>query len=354
MIIIPIDGVIGWDVTGRDIRRELDAADGADIRAEISTVGGSVLEGMLICSLLKNYSGQVHTHIMSHAASMGSRIALSGDRITAEPDAIFMIHNVRGFADGDHRELRARSDVFEGLTRLLAQTYADRAGMSVKEVRALMDSEKFYFGAEMKDAGFVDEIVGDGATAKDDAIALAMAAVVHCNAKMAERIEDHLEIAAMLKVETATGPQGNSDIKTPLNSGGKSNQEVVVMDLQKLKAEYPALYAQVLQEGREAGLAQARDSAKGHMVMAKKTGATDFALACIAEGKSLTDQEVVAEYLTAGITKGEIDARDEDNTEGDITDTDDTDADAVEAKLLDDVMALSTKSGAAVAPGKEV
>jgi ATP-dependent protease ClpP protease subunit len=352
MIVIPIDGVIGWDVTGQGIRNALDEANGADIKVEISTVGGSVLEGLLISNLLKNYTGHVHTHIMSHAASMGSRIALSGDRITAEPDAIFMIHNVRGSADGDHRELRARSDVFEGLTRLLAQTYADRTGMSIKEVRALMDSEKFFFGAEMLDAGFVDEIVGEGATAKADAVALAQAAVVHCSAKMAERIEDHLEIAAMLKVQNATSPQGNSDNQTPLDRGGEINQEEV-MDLLELKAKHPALYAQVLQEGKEAGLAQALDCAKGHSVMAKKTGATDFALACIVAGKSLTDQEVVAEYLTAGLAKGEIDAHADDTPPADLADDTDQDTDAVADKLLDDVMALSTKSGKAVQPGKE-
>ena len=158
MRIIQIEGVIGWDVSGRDIRRQLAAANGEDIKAEISSIGGNVLEGLEIFNRLRNYSGKVHTHILATAASMASYIHLAGDVRTAEDNAVFMIHNVRGFGGGDHIELRKRADIFEGLSALLANEYARAMRIPVAQVRALMDAETFYFGAEILEAGFVVKV----------------------------------------------------------------------------------------------------------------------------------------------------------------------------------------------------
>jgi ATP-dependent Clp endopeptidase proteolytic subunit ClpP len=366
---IVIDGIVGWDVTGRDVRRQLRAAGGEPVRVEISTPGGFVYDGLEIFNRLRNYSGGVHTHNMSLAASMGSYIALAGDKgkRTAEDNAVYMIHNVWGLAIGDHREMRAEADVLEGLTGLLSQAYAEASGKSVAEIRELMDAETFFFGEEILEAGFVDEITGTSSGAAPDkagAVAIARGNLDECLARMKEsedRKEDIQKIAAMIKGQTVPAPQGSDvtqgdipDNSIPASKGGEINQEVV-MDLQELKAEHPALYAQVLQEGKEAGKAEVLESVKAHLTMAESTGAVDFAHECIKEGKSVSDQTVVAGYMSAGIKKRDIDARGADSPDGELdTSGDDQDQDEAGAKLLGDVMALSKKTGAPAAPGQEV
>lgn len=367
MKIIQIDGVIGWDVNGRDIRRQLQAAGGQAVRVEINSPGGFVIDGLEIFNRLRAYSGPVHTHIMSLAASMASYIALAGDKISAEDNAIYMIHNVWGFGIGDHRDLRAEADILEGLTGLLSKAYEDRTGKSNEEIRGLMDAETFLFGEEMLDAGFVDEITQGGEpTTKGSAVAVARTSLDSCVARLKEvgqTEEDQQKVAAMLgdinKTQNAAPPVGdegdepgdNPDNKT-VDKGGESNQEDK-MDLQKLKAEHPALYAQVLQEGEGIGRAGELDRVKGHLTMAKSSGAVDFAHECINEGKNLGDQTVIAGYMAAGLAKKNIDDTDADNVDDDLGNLDNQDEDATEKALLADVLDRSQKSGAAVKPEQE-
>jgi len=208
--IIPISGTIGYEVLPSSIRESLAAADGKPVEIQISSAGGLVLEGLEIFNLIKNYEGKKTCHLMGLAASMASYISLAGDRITAEANCVFMVHNVLGVAVGNHDDLRKAADIYEGFTNLLATAYAAKCGKTVADVRAMMDAETFLFGAEAKDAGFVDEILGDGsahtAAAKHSAIANARAAcLVRAEAvKNAANQRDSLpRLAACLKPPAA-------------------------------------------------------------------------------------------------------------------------------------------------------
>lgn len=89
----------------------------------------------------------------------------------------------------------------------------------------------------------------------------------------------------------------------------KSKKKEKVMDKKELKEENSGLYAEIIEEGR----LLERDQAKGHIKMAESTGAVDFALKCIGESKSLHEQEVIAEYLSAGMKGKELKDREDDN-----------------------------------------
>ena len=52
---IPISGVIGYDVSAKDIRSQLDAAKGEPVKCEVSSPGGLAFTGLEIYNLLKNY-----------------------------------------------------------------------------------------------------------------------------------------------------------------------------------------------------------------------------------------------------------------------------------------------------------
>ena len=59
-------------------------------------------------------------------------------------------------------------------TGLIAKAYSAKTGKPVEDYRALMDEESWYFGEEMIEAGFVDEIIKTD-TPKDRASAIAQA-----------------------------------------------------------------------------------------------------------------------------------------------------------------------------------
>lgn len=252
MHIISISGVIGYDVRGKDVRQALIDAKGKDIEVQISSPGGYVYPGLEIFNLIKNYKGKVTTRLMGLAASMASYIAMVGDYIIAEDNAVFMVHNVSGFAMGDHNVMRKAGNVFEGLSNLLAKKYMNQTGKSLTEMKALMDDETFLYGDEIKKAGFVDEIAeSEEDKDKKSAVALAKITIADCISKMKESEGEDLEKAAAM-IEDYSGNSAatnkadksaaKSSAQPPANAG---KEQEVIMTLKKLMAEHPALKLEV-------------------------------------------------------------------------------------------------------------
>ena len=214
--------MIGWDVEPSDIRRQLNEAKGEDIEVEMNTRGGSVFAGFEIYNMIKQYAGKTSIKITSLAASMGSYIALAFDHITAESNAVYMIHNASVLAAGDHNELRKAADHVGKITGILAKAYAERTGKPIDEIRRLMDAETFYYGSEIKEAGFADETTGDAENEyKETAIELAKAEITACMNQLSENKDrakdDLMKAAAMLDVENPFPNEHACRIKPPEN-----------------------------------------------------------------------------------------------------------------------------------------
>ena len=203
--VLAISGIIGWDVDAKGVRTFLDASAGEDIEVQISSPGGYVYPGLEIFNLLRNHNGKITTRLMGLAASMASYIAMVGDHIIAEDNAVFMIHNASGFAIGDHNTMHKAADVLEGLSNLLAKKYMDRTGKSLEEMKVLMDKTTFLYGDEIEEAGFVDEVAKtEKEKDRTAAVALATISIADCVAKMktAEQEKEDLErAAALLNIE---------------------------------------------------------------------------------------------------------------------------------------------------------
>lgn len=266
---IVIDGIIGWDIYGSKMRRMLKEADGEELEIEISSPGGFVYDGIEIFNLIRDYSrnqAKVTTKLIGLAASMASYIALAGDELIAEDNAVFMIHNVWGFVIGDYQDMNKTAKEFEGLTNLLAKQYAKKSGKSLKTIRELMDDETFYYGEEAKEAGFVDEIIeGSGENSeiiededKEIAESLAKQRVNNMFESMqkSEKYKRDIEKAAAWintinslpentkkidKIETAKKAENNKQSTTTIVDKPKME---VKMDLTKLLSENPEAKAE--------------------------------------------------------------------------------------------------------------
>ncbi|MCK5612879.1 Clp protease ClpP [Candidatus Pacearchaeota archaeon] len=345
-----INGIIGWDVDERDVRNFLNENKGDDVKVEISSPGGFVSPGLGMFNLLKNHNGQVHTHLMGFAASMASYIAMAGDLISAESNAIFMIHNVSGFVGGDHQVMEKAANIFKRMSRLLAQAYANRTGKSLKEIGQLMDDETFFFGDEIKKEGFVDEIIkAKKKQKKKNVVALARMAIIDCNARMKEHAEtENIEkVAAMLgdQPKAAFSIVNKEPAVEPKQPKTNTKKEKTGMDEKTLKAEHPEIYNSIFNQGVEAGKTEEKDRVTAHLTMGKQTGAIDYAMECIEGGKNMTEQSVVAEYYSKGMKKQDIEAREGDNPDNVIQDSDEDDEAKKETDLLAMVMDKSEKTG---------
>lgn len=241
--IISIDGTVGADVFAKDVRASLAKAKGGEISVEVSSAGGDVLEMISVYNAIKNYEGPKETKIVGVAASAASYIALATDRVLAESNAVFMIHNAMGLAIGDHNNLRAKADLMERFSNQLVDVYSAKTGKSKKEIQALMDEETFFFGEEIKASGFADEIIqSESEDEKEDAVAFAKLSLEDCTAKIKSlKNSDDLEkIAAMLPTEQEPKPTPKGAVKmTPEEIAAlqKENEEMKAKLEDQAKAE---------------------------------------------------------------------------------------------------------------------
>ncbi len=163
---IILSGEIGWDITPSGVRGEIDAAAGADLDVHLASPGGFVTDGIEIYNLFRDYkrtypAAQLSLTIKGDAMSMASYLAVNPawDLVAAEDNAIFMIHNAWGGVVGDYRDMRKMAEVLDGMNGIIGKAYTAKTGKNEKEIRRMMDDETWYFGDEIKTAGFVDEII---------------------------------------------------------------------------------------------------------------------------------------------------------------------------------------------------
>lgn len=321
------------------LKEELASANGDDIKLEISSPGGFVFDGIDMFNQLKNYSGKVHTHLTGLAASMASYLALAGERITAESNAVYMIHNPSSsLYSADYRDAEKYADYMRGLTALMAKTYAKRTGKTEKEIRKLMDEESFFFGDEMKAAGFVDEMIElEKRESKDDALAYAKLSIEDCSAKMKgldKYKEDLNKVAAVLKIEPENKIEDqtvkviietdiintqNKKAQIPAVAGDNKNGGVKIMNLDELKAQHPALYNEVFNLGKKAGKDEMSVNIQAHAKWFKAD--PEAVMSAIEKGEEFTMAHL-STYTQSQLVKNAVKERMEENP-GEINPADD-------------------------------
>lgn len=258
---ISIDGIIGLDVYGSQVRAELEDAAGQDVELLISSPGGSVYEGLAVYNAIRDYrrnGGNVTARVVGLAASMSTYIPLAADSVAVEDNAVWMIHNPFMIAMGDYRDMQKTADLLDGIANVIVSGYERKTGKSKSELRAMMDAETYLYGEEISDAGFADSVIpaGEGAESKEEAVAMARS-VYHI---AAERMKQEAEkesaddIAALLQftpeaIKAEVTPVVDREIESAAHEAGKL--EEAPMDMEQLKNEHPDLYAAIKGEGRE-------------------------------------------------------------------------------------------------------
>lgn len=324
--LIVLNDEIGWgNSSAWSVREKLDEFQGQPVKVEINSPGGSVVRGLEIFHLFKNYLGFVHMHIMSLAASMASIIPLAGNKITAEETTIWVIHNVFGGEWGDYRDLQKEADVLLGLRDMMANLYSKRLNKDIKIIKKLMDDETFFFGDEALKIGLVDEIImlpEKDKENKSDSIAYAKIRIEDCNKKrrLEENKEDIEKVASLIKIENKTfekvlDKKNSSDLveeKEIISANADQNkkQEASNMDLEQLKNEHPSLCNSIYNEGVTAGINNERVRVTAHLDWLEYS--PDIVNAAIREGQPFNIQNV-SSYSKAMLNKQDSQSRIDEN-----------------------------------------
>lgn len=153
------DEIGGWGITAREFSDELKAyGDLSLIDLHIHSPGGDVFEGMAIYNLLVNHPARVEVTIDGLAASMGSVIAMAGDRITMPENAMMMVHRPWGIQGGDADEMRRYAELLDKVESNLVSAYTKKTGLSDDEVREMLAAETWFTGPEAVERGFADQL----------------------------------------------------------------------------------------------------------------------------------------------------------------------------------------------------
>lgn len=280
--IIALSGDVGWEINAKDIRADLKSANGGDVEFHINSPGGFVSEGIEIFNIIRAYEGHTTGVITGVAASMASYFILACDKVVAYDNAIYMIHNPWTFAIGDYNDMQKAFDMLKGMAGLLAKAYANKADEAISKIKSLMDDETFFFGDEIKTAGFADEMLDGSADDGDadgraSAIITAKASMETCLNRMraSDAANSELEKAVAYfdgmsaLIETPKKPDitpaasGGDDI-TPAGAGIEK-QEDKHMTLAELLAANPSAqveYDDAIGKARTEGATGAKDEMK--------------------------------------------------------------------------------------------
>ena len=140
-------------------------------------------------------------------------------------------------------------------------------------------------------------IAQDPDSDKPDALSVGM--IDSVTAVIIEPVIDNEDNGTTGNDDTITG---SSDTSTTTTAEGGGQQQGIDMDLDKLKAEHSALFAQVVAIGVDQGVQQERGRAEAHITMGEACGDMKLAVSCIKDGAELTPA-INAKYYAVGMNK---------------------------------------------------
>ena len=132
-----------------------------EISMYVNSPGGEVTAGMSIYDTMQYIRPAVSTLVCGMAASMGSVIAVGGEKGMrfALPNSEIMIHQPSGGMQGVAEDILISARHIERTREMLYNLYVKHTGQDYETVREALDRDKWMTPQEAKDWGHLDEIV---------------------------------------------------------------------------------------------------------------------------------------------------------------------------------------------------
>jgi ATP-dependent Clp protease protease subunit len=142
-----------------------------EISMYINSPGGEVTAGLSIYDTMQYIKPKVSTLICGMAASMGSVIAIGGEKGMrfALPNAEVMIHQPSGGSQGMAEDILISARHIERTRERMYQLYVKHSGQPLETVQKALDRDLWMTPEEAKEWGHLDEIVESRGKADDAA-----------------------------------------------------------------------------------------------------------------------------------------------------------------------------------------
>ncbi len=256
---VPIDWWTGEKAQGLfiELKSFLDdvetLSDLDDVTFYINSVGGSVNAGISIFNKIRAMKAETTTVVDGLAASAASVVAQAGDHRQVSIGSQTMIHCAAAGLIGyyNREDLAKVDDMLESTDKRIADIYSDRTGRASKDILKMMKATSWMTADEALAEGFADEVVGKTEPTVDR-ISNTMMYVVN---GIPHNFQN-MQIPAFSKIGEIAPAQTVSNGSEPVDIDPSNIiKEETSMDINELKAKYPDLVQQIVNEATEAAQA---------------------------------------------------------------------------------------------------
>ena len=231
-------GTPGPEVTAQEIIDQLAAVPTQEIVVHINSGGGDATEGVAIAQALKDARGKgkrISCQVDGLCASAAVNVALACSPVRIPRNAYMMIHDPACVQVGlfTASEMRKSADQLDAVKRGIVAGYAERTGLSNREIARMMAAETWMTGEEAVAAHFADELLEESISIQRDTATHNLLLNGHMvNSAAFDHIPEPLEAARPFE---------------------KEENILEIKNLEELKAAYPELCSQLENAARQEG-----------------------------------------------------------------------------------------------------
>lgn len=130
-----------------------------DITLKLHTVGGSVFDGNLIFNALQNSKADIRIEIIGLAASMGSVITMSRNKVYMVENGFLMIHAPSGWTDGTAQEHEETAKLLRSIETNFTKKLIARTGKDNEYVSKWMIGDNWFDAEKALKEGLISGII---------------------------------------------------------------------------------------------------------------------------------------------------------------------------------------------------
>ena len=124
----------------------------------ISSLGGSVNDALIIYDHLRSFKGRVKANLTGMTASSATIVAMGADEIEMSENGLMLVHNVwTPWASGNADELEKHAKELRQIDDILVNIYAKKTRKRKDTILKLMGEERWLNVEDAKQYGFIDK-----------------------------------------------------------------------------------------------------------------------------------------------------------------------------------------------------
>ncbi len=269
----------GFDET--EFKEEMSAVgENQPLEIFINSVGGSVYTALAIYNIIARHKGNVTITVAGMAASAATIITSAPNaKVVMPKGSLMLVHPVRMSTGGlTPKEMQEAAENLEKVRQSVRDVYQAKTGLSAEKLDEMMEAETYLTASEAVELGFADFLDTEN--------------------EITNSIDGEKFVIGGMSVNSSLFARAPKDFLNAEFSATNPQNEVIPMDLEKLKAEYPELVQAIREEGIKAGVEQERARIKAIEDIAP-TGFTKL----VTEAKF--ENGMTAEALAVAILKAE-------------------------------------------------